>query len=156
MKKSVKTSEILGVYNILNAAKYGKMDDADKIKVWKICRKLKPIAVKFEDDNKDAAEKFKADIKDFDKNLQKAQEYERLTQEHKPTIDVMTKPEYDAFIKEFKNYQDLMNKAIKEFAEKEVEVDFDAISEDAFGKLLASNDWNVAQTTIVGDFIVVE
>ena len=69
MKKSIKTSEILGVYNIISNAKYGKMSDDDKVKVWKIARKLKPVAVKFEDDSKDAAEKMKP-AKDFDERLQ--------------------------------------------------------------------------------------
>ena len=31
MKKSIKTSEVLAAYNVLNAAKYGSMEDADKI-----------------------------------------------------------------------------------------------------------------------------
>jgi len=155
MKRTVKTSEILNVYNIINAAKYGKLEDADKVKVWKICRKLKPFATKFEEDNKDAAEKLKPQIEGgFDETLRKAQEYERLTQQHEPTIDVMTKAEYDEFLKHFKDYQKLMNDAVKEFADKEVEVEFDALSEDAFGKLLSSNDWNMAQSMVLGDFLV--
>ena len=157
MKKTVKTSEILNVYNVINGAKYGKMDDADKVKVWKICRKLKPIATKFDEDSKDAAEKLKPEIDGgFDELLGKAQEYESLTAQHQPTIDIMTKADYDKFIEEFKKYQKLMNDAVKEFADKEVEVEFDALSEESFGKLLASNEWNMAQTMVLGDFIVEE
>ena len=152
MKKTVKTSEILSVYNIISNAKYGKMDDADKIKVWKIARRLKPVATKFDEDSKDAAEKMKP-YEDFDKKLQKAQEYERLRQKKEPTIDVMTTADYDAFIEDFKKYNQVVNDAIKEFADKEVKVEFDTISEDAFGKLLASNDWNMGQVTLIGDFI---
>lgn len=153
MKKNIKTSEILNIYNVINNAKYSKMEDADKIKVWKICRVLKPIATKFDEDSKDAAEKFKADIKDFDERLGKAQEYERLRSKKEPTIDIMTTAEYDAFIKEFKEYNDLVQKAVQEFADKEVEIDFTPITEDAFGKLLSSNEWTMAQATALGDFI---
>ena len=152
VKRTVKTSEILSVYNIISNAKYGKMDDADKIKVWKIARRLKPVATKFDEDSKDAAEKMKP-YEDFDKKLQKAQEYERLRQKKEPTIDVMTTADYDAFIEDFKKYNQVVNDAIKEFADKEVKVEFDTISEDAFGKLLASNDWNMGQVTLIGDFI---
>ena len=156
MKKSMKTEEVLKLFNIIGNAKYGKMDDADKIKVWKIARKVKPIASKFEEDTKDAAEKFKADYKDFDARLQKAQEYERAKQQGKDTAEIMRDADYQNFIKDFKDYQNLVNKAIKEFADKEVEVDFDTISEDAFGKLMASNEWNMEQTMTLGDLIVDE
>lgn len=153
-KKTLKTSEVLNVYNILNTAKYGKMEDADKIKVWKITRALKPIATKFDEDSKDAAEKFKQDIDGFDEKFQKAQEYERLRGEKQPTIDIMTTADYNDFVENvFKPYQKTIEKAVKEFADKEVEIDFEPITEDAFGKLMASNEWTMAQVTILGDFI---
>ena len=88
MKKTVKTSEILSTFNVLSNAKYGKMEDSDKIKVWKICRKLKPIATKFDEDTKDAAEKMKP-TEDFDERLSKAQQYERTQQQQKPTDNIM-------------------------------------------------------------------
>lgn len=153
MKKTVKTNEILNMFNILNNAKYGKMADEDKIKVWKIARKLKPVASKFDEDSKDAAEKFKDGIKDFDERLAKAQQYEQAKQQGKPTEDILRDADYEAFIKDFKDYQKLLNDAVKEFADKEVEVEFDALSEDSFGKLMASNEWTIAQVTTLGDFI---
>lgn len=155
MKKVIKTSEALTAYNILNNAKYGSMEDGDKIKVWKITRALKPIATKFEEDNKDAAEKFKADIKDFDILLPKAQEYENLMR----TNDDMSKSpigaaEYDAFIKEFKKYNELVGKAVEEFAKKEVELSFEPLSEGAICKLMASNtDWKMAQVMAISDIV---
>lgn len=152
MKKTVKTSEILSVYQIIGNAKYGKMSDDDKVKVWKITRKLKPVATKFEDDTKDAADKMKP-YEDFDQKLQKAQEYERLKNDKKPTIDVMSTADYDKFIADFKQYKNIVDKAIKEFADKEVEIEFDAISEEAFGKLITSNDWTFGQVTLLGEFV---
>lgn len=152
MKKTVKTSEILSVYQIIGNAKYGKMSDDDKVKVWKIARKLKPVATKFEDDTKDAADKMKP-YEDFDQKLQKAQEYERLKSEKKPTIDVMSTADYDNFIADFKQYKNVIDKAVQEFADKEVEIEFDAISEEAFSKLITSNEWTFGQVTLLGDFI---
>ena len=152
MKKTVKTSEILSTFNVLSNAKYGKMEDSDKIKVWKICRKLKPIATKFDEDTKDAAEKMKP-TEDFDERLSKAQQYERTQQQQKPTDNIMRMEDYENFIKDFKEYQKLINDAVKEFADTEVEVEFEPLNEESFGKLLASNDWTMAQVTTLGDFI---
>lgn len=155
MKKVIKTSEALAAYNILNNSKYSNLEDGDKIKLWKITRALKPIATKFEEDNKDAAEKFKADIKDFDELLPKAQEYENLLRSNG---DMSKSPigaaEYDAFIKEFKKYNSLVGKAVEEFANKEVELSFEPLSEDAISKLMASNtDWKMEQVMAISDIV---
>lgn len=155
MKKTVKTSEILAVYNIISSAKYGKLSDEDKVKVWKITRKLKPIATKFDDDSKDAAEKMKP-TEDFSERLEKAQEYERLRSEKQPTIDIMTTADYKKFVEELKKYNKLVGDAVKEFADKEVELEFCAINEEAFGKLMASNEWTMGQVSVLGDFICEE
>lgn len=152
MKKNIKTSKVLTVFQIINTAKYTKLEDTDKIKVWKMCRVLKPIATKFEEDSKDAAEKFKADIKDFDERLKKAQEYETIKQKAEGNTPITDK-EYNEFINEFKKYQTLVGKATEEFANKEIEIEFEPLSEDAFGKLMASNEWNIEQTMIVGDLV---
>lgn len=154
MTKTIKTGDLLKVYNVLGNAKYSKMFDDDKIKVWKITRKLKPVATKFEEDSKDAADKMKPS-EDFTDRLQKAQEYERMVRDKDSDLQKlpMGAAEYDAFIKEFKDYNEVVGKAIKEFSDKEVEVDFEPLSEEAFGKLMASNEWTMEQTTTVGDFV---
>ena len=155
MTKKIKTSEILAAYNVLNTAKYGSMEDADKIKVWKITRALKPIATKFDEDSKDAAEKFKPKDKDFDEKYQKAQEYERIIRD--PKADTKKLPmgaaEYDAFIEKFKEYNKLVGKAVEDFANKEVKVSFEPLSDDAFGKLMASNEWTMGQAVALSEII---
>ena len=155
MNNTLKTKEILSAYNIIKSAKYTKLDDADKIKVWKIARALKPIATKFEEDSKDAAEKFKPS-EDFNERLQKAQEYERMVKD--ASADMTKLPmgaaQYNEFVKEFQKYNKLVSDAVKEFADKEVEVEFEKLSEDAFGKLMTSNEWTVEQTMEIGMLIV--
>ena len=148
MKTTIKTEKVLKVYQILNTTKYGKLDDADKVKVWKIARKLKPVATKFDEESKDAAEKLKP-YEGFEDDLQKAQEYERL----KGVNAKMDIDEYQKFIAAFKAYQELVGKAVKEYADVEVEVEFDTISEDAFSKLMASNEWTLDQAVEIGEFI---
>lgn len=154
MTRKVKTEKVLGAFNVLNTAKYAKMDDADKIKVWKIARALKPIATKFDEDSKDAAEKLKPE--GFDDDLRKAQEYERVTKDKDADASKleMGAAEYGEFIKKLKEMNKLVADALKEFANKEVDIDFDPISEDAFTKLMASNDWTMEQAVMIGELIV--
>ena len=155
-QKKLKTEDVLKAYNVISTAKYGKLDDADKIKVWKIAREMKPIAEKFREDSEDAQQKMKP-TEDFDEQLQKAQQYE--IEIRKPDCDAAKLPigaaEYGKFIEEFKAYQKLVNDTISDFAKKEVEVEIETISEEAFGKLMASNDWNMAQVVAL-DGIVTE
>ena len=150
-KQTIKTEKVLNAYRVLSTAKYSKMADEDKIKVWKIARILKPVADKFEDDSKDAAEKFKPS-EDFDEKLQKAQEYERTIRNTEKDSEERA-AEYGKFVGEFNAYQKLVNDAVKDFANKEVEVEFEKLSEDAFGKLMASNEWTMEQAMVLGDII---
>lgn len=156
MKKTIKTSEVLAAFNVLNSAKYGSMSDEDKIKVWKITRALKPIATKFDEDSKDAAEKMKPKYEGgFDETLQKAQEYERMI--HDTKVDAKKLPmgaaEYDAFIKEFKEYNKLVGKAIEDFAKKEVKIEFEPLADEAFAKLMTSNEWTMGQVVALSEII---
>lgn len=155
MKKTFKTEKVLTIYGIINKAKYTKMDDADKVKVWKIARAMKPVATKFEDDSKDAAEKLRP-TEDFAERLQKAQDYERMIKDANADMSKlpMGAAEYGEFIKEFQNYNKLVGDAVKEFADKEVELEYDALTEDAFGKLMASNEWTFDETVELGLAVV--
>jgi len=153
-QKKMKTEDVLKAYNVISTAKYGKLADEDKIKVWKIARALKPVAEKFREDSEDVQQKMKPND-DFDEHLMKGQEYEREIR--KPDCDPTKLPigaaQYQEFLDEFKAYQKLVNDTIKDLAEKEVEVSFEPISEDAFGKLMASNDWTLEQVATLGDII---
>ena len=155
MEAKMKTAKVLDAYRILSTAKYAKLDNEDKIKVWKIARALKPIATQFEEDSKDAAEKLKP-TDDFSDRLQNAQEFEMA--QKNPDFDAsklkMGAAEYHEFIKEFKEYDKTVAQAVKEFADKEVDLKFDGISEDVFGKLMASNDWTVEQAIMISDVII--
>ena len=157
MKKlNLKTAEILAAYNVLNGAKFGSMDDADKVKVWKIARALKPVATKFEEDDRDAREKLKPEVEGgFDETLVKAQEYFKLLSDKGDMSKApMGAAQYDAFIKQLNEYNKLVDGAIEEFATKEVELSFEPLSEEAFGKLMTSNpDWKMAQVMLLDGII---
>ena len=111
--KKIATEKVLNVYNLINEAKISKMDDADKFKMIKIARALKPVATSFEDFKKDAGEKLKGE--NHDKMVEKAQQWQE--------------------------------------AAKENELDFEPLGEEAFGKLVASNDWTLGQITAIEEVI---
>ena len=151
-KKTFKTEKVLAAYRMLGSAKYGKLADEDKIKVLKICIALKPIATKYDEDSKDVAEKLKP-FDDYDEKLAEAQEYDRVSRDKNADTSQlkMGAAEFNEFIKTMNHYQDLIDKALKDEMEKEVEVEFEPISEDALLKLMNSNDWTVAQAMVVGE-----
>lgn len=153
MTRTIKTKSVLEVWNILNAANYKQLDDADKVKLWRIARIMKPIAKQFEDDSRDASEKLKPD--GFDEQFQKAKDYEDKIKAGKTDNLPMTESEHNKFVIEmWRPFNQLVAKAVEEFAEKEVEIDFEPLSEDAFGKLMASNEWTMEQTVNIGMLIV--
>lgn len=152
-KIKIKTEAVLEAFNILNTATYKQMDDADKIKLWKIARAMKPIAKQFEDDSKDAAEKMKPD--GIDEKLEKAKEYETKMKDGKTDSLPMTAGEYHSFIVDvWQPFNKLVTKAVKEFADKEVEIEFEPLTEESFGKLIASNDWTLDKAITLGALII--
>jgi hypothetical protein len=154
--KKIKTSEIIAASQILETAKYTKMEDADKSKLLRIVLAFKGIADKFNEDTKTVSEKLKqSDFKGFDETLEKAQEYEKL---HRTNGDMskvqMGAAEYDKFISEvFIPFNKLVEDTMKPYAEKEVEIKEEALSESAFDKLMASNDWNISQVMFLSGVI---
>lgn len=151
-KITIKTNEVLEAFGVLNDAKYSKLSDEDKVRLWKIVRSLKPVATKFKEDIKDASEKFQQEFTDFQSRLNNARAYESAKKQGKEELQ-MTEAEYLDFKKDFAKFDKLVSDAVKEYSEVDVEVEFETISEDAFGKLMASNDWTVEQVTKV-DFII--
>jgi len=157
MKQTIKTEKAVSAYRVLSTAKYGQLADADKIKVWKIARVLKPIATSFEDTAKDAAEKFKPTTEGFDEQYEKFLSFQRMV--NLPNVDAKKLPmgvaEYNQFLTDVVlPYNKLVEDAIKEFGGKDVEIEFAGLSEDAFGKLMASNEWTVEQAIEIGNLIV--
>lgn len=142
----LKAKDVLKAYNVLGSAKYGKLDDADKIKLWKIARVLRPEAEKLETEIQSAEEAFKPE--GYDDLLLRAQSYERALKNPKEVAE-MGPGEYGEFLKSMRAYRKTVNEAMKETSEKEVEVKIETISEDVFVKLMNANDWTLDQVTAI-------
>lgn len=153
MRKKTKAENVAQVYNILNAAKYSKLNDDERIALWKITRAMKPIALKLKDDIQDASQHMKPSD-DFDQRLALARQYEQAQRDCKE-FDKLSKEDYDAFIQEWKDYSKLVDTAVKEFANEKVEIDIEPISEETLSRLMASNDsWTMEKAVIVSDMIM--
>ena len=153
MRKKTKAENVAQVYNILNAAKYSKLNDDERIALWKITRSMKPVALKLKDDIQDAAQHMKPSD-DFDQRLALARQYEQAQRDGKE-FDKLSKEDYDAFIREWKDYSKLVDTAVKEFADEEVEIDIEPITEETLSRLMASNDsWTMESAVIVSDRIM--
>ena len=136
-----KVDNIVSLYNVLKEAKLTKLADADKYTVIKILRKLRPTAEKFEEDKKEAQEKLKPE--NWDEIVEKANLLRKENNSNRLTAD-----EVEYFVK--------VNECLGEELEKEVEIDIPTINEEAFEKLMASNDWEAKTALFVADEIVTE
>ncbi len=142
----MKTETILSIYTLLNTAKLTNLEDADKIKVIKFMRKIKPVYTQFEDAKTDALEKAKGE--DHNK-------YAEILRQWQKEGNETTLSEEDRINanKYFADYEKLVLEALKDLSEKEVDIEFDKLSEDGFIKLVSSNDWNVQQSMLIEDVL---
>lgn len=144
-----KVDNIVSLYNILKEAKLTKLADADKYAIIKILRKLRPTAEKFDADKKDASERLKPE--NWDDTIAKAQQWQKEGED--TTLTEEEKKEINATIIKYENS---VRECIIEELNTEVEVDMPTINEEAFEKLMASNDWEAKTALFVADEIVTE
>lgn len=150
------TKQIVSAYNLINPAKLSKMDDADKFKTIKAIRVMKPIAETFEGLVKDAREKLK------DENHEDMQERaNKWNEKHGQTRQRLDIPAED--LKElevinayFHEYSVKVDKCIEEEADQEHELSFDKLTEEAFGKFIASNDFDVKSIIELQDVLTAQ
>lgn len=135
-KKEMTTNTVLSVYKLLNDSKLTKMEDKDKFIVIKAVRKLKPIAADFDDFQKDAQEKLKGE--NFEEMQKKAQQWQK--DGDKTTLAEDERREINKF---FNEYYKKLKECLKEETERKHELEYEKLSEDAFGKFISSNDFKV-------------
>lgn len=130
----MKTESVVAVYKLINESKLTKMEDADKFKMIKIMRAMKPIATSYEDFQKDAQEKLKDD--DFEVMQKRAQDLQSNNGQGSPE-------EFKEVNAYYEKYYKSLNDFLKPELEKENDFSYEKLSEDAFGKYLASNDFKM-------------
>ena len=139
MEKTVK--EIVAAYALLKDAKVTKMDDTDKYALVRKLRTMRRTAGDLEEERTDALEKLKGE--GHDAFVAKAQQWRRegadttLTEEERAEVN-----------KYFEEYDRKVRECLEAGEGKTVDVGA-PLSEEAFGKLAASNDWTLGQMDAV-------
>lgn len=131
-----KTDNVVAAFRLINTAKISKMEDSEKFALIKAVKHLKKVGTDFEDFLKDAQERLKPE--NFDKIAAKYQSKEELTADEMATLNKYNKDVADCVQGEL---------------DKEVELDFEPLSEEALGRFIASNDFTVAEIMNISDVI---
>ena len=137
----MKKIEILEAYSLINEAKLSKLDTGAKIKIIKICKEMKPIVESLQDFEKDARKKLEGDnhkeIVELVQKWQEEGENTTLTIDERKTIN-----------KYFTDYNNRVNRCLKEEMDAIVELNFEKLSDSELEKFIDSNDWTVNQAII--------
>lgn len=144
----MKTINIVSAYRTINAAKLTKMDDADKYRVIKAIREMKPVVESFDSFVQDARERLKPE--DFD-----AMQKQAVKWQEEGENTTLTMEERIELNHHFEEYNEKVQECVREESEKEIELKFARLSEEAFCKLMASNpDWDVKTAVQVEEVLV--
>ena len=132
----MKLKEIVSIYKILGEAKVTKLEETEVIKVLKIRKEMRYSAEAYEAFLKDVQEKFKPD--NWNDVQQKIQQWQ---QEGDKTT--LTESERIEINKTLIEYQQKIEKAVKEELEKEINIEIEKLKEDSLTKLMIENNWEV-------------
>lgn len=134
----MKTSTIIEVYQLLNNAKLTKMESKEKFQVIKIMRAMKPVAEEWDSFVKTIDEKLKGE--NHEEMLAKAQQWQKEGEKTTLSLDErMAVNEY------FGKLDRERRELIASEQSKEVNILFDKLTEEAFERLVDSNDFVVGQ-----------
>lgn len=146
---TLKTESAVMAYSILNTAKLRGIENIIKFELVKIVCKLKPVATAFEAFREDVQIRLRPE--NFDEMQQKAQDWRNQENDGNVTL---SQEERIAINKFFNEYANNVNACIKEEAEKNVDVDFNLLSEDAFNALIGANeDWSMEHIVTLREII---
>lgn len=147
----MKTIEAVKAYKILKRAKLTKMDEADKLTVIKAMRALRPVAETYDKDTEEGRRALQDDR--FDDMQQKAQKHNEAIQEKKQD-GLLSYSDLKELNDYFTSYDKSVRKMQKELDDKELTLTIGHLSEEAFGKLAASNDFNGEELETLFNVIV--
>lgn len=130
------TDQIVTAFRLINKAKLSKMEDAEKFAFIKSVREMKKVNADFEDFLRLTQEKLRPD--NFEEISSKMQSGTELSASETAIVD---------------KYNRDVSECIKEELDKEIELTYERMSEDAFGRFVASNDFSVSEIIAIEDVI---
>lgn len=148
MKKNLKKSEIALVYNILNKAHYGKMGNAERIQIIKAMYPMKKVADELSDFSTEAAKRLRPD--NYDQIAAKVNEYVAMSPEEQKSA--FLQKEYNDALRKNLEFNNALNQCLAEENGKNVELDFEAVTEEAVAALCDSNsEWTLGDCITVNN-----
>ena len=149
----MKTIDVVNAFAALNGAKLAKMEDKEKFTLIKAMKVLKPIKNDYEDFVKDAREKLKGD--NHEEMVKRVEEWRTKHNDTKPAdFTAAELKELNEINTYFNDYNKKVEECVKEEADKEVSPEYVRLSEDAFGRLLTSNDdWDVENMMLAAEVL---
>lgn len=150
MKKNLKTATVNEVYTLLDAAKYTKMEAADRRALVKAMRPLKKVSTDFNDFREDAIKRLRPD--NYEEVDRLVGEFNGLSAEARNAA--VTDPKYASAIKAFNAFQTDISECLREEIAKEQELEYEPLTAEAIDRLLDSNEgWTVGQAMLVEDVL---
>lgn len=150
MKQNLKTAAINEVYTLLDAAKYTKMEAADRRALVKAMRPLKKVYTDFNDFREDAIKRLRPD--NYEEVARLVDEFNGLSADARNAA--VADPKYASAIKAFNDFQTNISECLREEVAKEHELDYEPLTDEAIDRLLDSNaEWTVGQAMLVQDVI---
>lgn len=152
----MKTKDIVTATAALSEAGLKGMEDKDKFTVIRALRVLKPIRQQYIDFVQDAANRLRPE--DFDQLEQRKKEWNK-EHEGKKYNDLTSQElvELNYINARYADYNNKIEDCIREEADREQELTYDRLTEEAFGKLLAANaDWTAATILLLTETLMKE
>lgn len=147
----MKTIEAVKTYKILKQAKLTKMDEADKLKTIKAMRVLRPVAEEYDKDVEEGRKALQDDK--FEEMQQKVQKHNEAI-EKKSNDGLLSYSELKELRKYFDKAENEAKKMMQELDDKELTLTIGRLSEEAFGRLAASNDFTGEELETLFNVIV--
>lgn len=146
----MKVQDIIKASEILRKAKVTKMETVDKMAVVRTSVAIGRVAK----ESTNLIDELKEKMKD-ERHESMTARHEEFVQKHQgKKYDELT-PDQLAELKElnayFERYRDAVNDASREELERDVRPDIKPISEDAFNKLVESNDLTVEELAVLSE-----
>lgn len=145
MKKTIKKNLAAGMYNLLNGANISKMDGKEKIAYVKMLRPFKAVHKEYNDLRDDFLEKLKGG--NHEEMVAKARKW---NDDNKSVAGDELKELHAYFAK----YEADVKEAMKDEDEADVELEFEAMTEEAFAKLAEANEWNAGMIEELMEVVV--
>lgn len=142
----LKVSDVVNIYKPLNTSKLTKMESADKFKVLKAMRAMKPIADEWDSFITTIDSKLQGE--NHEDIIEKVKKWE--SEGENTTLTLKERSEINKYLMKLNKEK---NECTKDELNKEVEIEFEKLNKSAFEKFIESNDLEVNAMLAIEAFL---